>query len=77
MSARLVLNNCKILRKIFLGRVGAGISHIALDALNFWQIYSGMGMYWLIQACLQETVKYAKQRRQFGHTLSMYQLVQK
>lgn len=77
MSARLVLNNCKIPKENLLGRVGAGISHIALDALNFGRYTVAWGCIGLIQACLQETVKYAKQRRQFGHTLSMYQLVQK
>ena len=77
MSARLVLNNCRISKENLLGRAGTGISHVALDALNLGRYTVAWGCVGLIQACLQDTIKYAKRRRQFGHALSMHQLIQK
>jgi alkylation response protein AidB-like acyl-CoA dehydrogenase len=59
-----------------LGEVGGGLRAM-LRGLNFGRLSVATGAVGAAQAALDLTVEYARTRRQFGHPLASFQLVQK
>ncbi|WP_066232049.1 acyl-CoA dehydrogenase family protein [Heyndrickxia sporothermodurans] len=77
MMAELYMDTCKISKENLLGRVGTGLSHIALYCLDYGRYTVACGCVGLAQACLEESIKYARKRQQFGMGLIENQLIQK
>ncbi len=77
MIAEVSLENCRIPKGNLLGRIGAGLSHIALSCLDFGRYTIACGCVGLAQACLEASVQYASTRVQFGGPLKDNQLIQK
>jgi glutaryl-CoA dehydrogenase (non-decarboxylating) len=77
MLATLSFVNCEISQDNLVGRVGFGFSHVASTALDHGRYSVACGCVGLAQACLEASVRYARERVQFGSRLEEYQLVQR
>ncbi len=69
------LYDCKVPKDNLLGKAGMGL-RIGMDALDTGRIGIAAQALGIAQAALEEGVRYAKQRRQFGVPLSRHQAIQ-
>jgi alkylation response protein AidB-like acyl-CoA dehydrogenase len=74
-SVEIVLNDCEVPAENRLGEEGQGLK-IALSALDGGRIGIGALAVGLAQGALEESVKYAKQRRAFGKNIGEFQAIQ-
>ena len=74
-SVEIVLNDCEVPAENRLGEEGQGLK-IALSALDGGRIGIGALAVGLAQGALEESTKYAKQRRAFGKTIGEFQAIQ-
>jgi len=74
-SVEIVLNDCEVPAENRLGEEGQGLK-IALSALDGGRIGIGALAVGLAQGALEESVKYARQRRAFGKSISEFQAIQ-
>jgi alkylation response protein AidB-like acyl-CoA dehydrogenase len=74
-SAEITLNECVVPVENRLGEEGHGLK-IALATLDGGRIGIGALAVGLAQGAMEEAVKYAKQRRAFGKTISEFQAIQ-
>jgi alkylation response protein AidB-like acyl-CoA dehydrogenase len=74
-TVELVLDDCRVPEGNVLGEVGKGYK-IAIETLNEGRIGIGAQMVGLAQGALDHTVKYVKEREQFGHPIAEFQGVQ-
>jgi len=77
MIAELFLDNCRIPKENLVGREGTGLSHIALPSLDYGRYTIALGCVGLGQACLEDSIRYTRKRKQFGGPLRQNQLIQK
>jgi short-chain 2-methylacyl-CoA dehydrogenase len=71
-TCELILDNCVVPKENVLGETGQGYK-IAIETLNEGRIAIGAQMVGLAQGALDHAVRYAKQRRQFGHVIADFQ----
>jgi len=74
-SVEILLNDCVVPVENRLGEEGQGLK-IALSALDGGRIGIAAQAVGLAQGALEETVKYAKQRKAFGKNISNFQAIQ-
>jgi butyryl-CoA dehydrogenase len=74
-SVEILLNDCVVPVENRLGEEGQGLK-IALSALDGGRIGIAAQAVGLAQGALEETVKYAKQRKAFGKTIGEFQAIQ-
>jgi butyryl-CoA dehydrogenase len=74
-SVEILLNDCLVPVENRLGEEGQGLK-IGLSALDGGRIGIGAQAVGLAQGALEETVKYAKQRKAFGKSISEFQAIQ-
>ena len=74
-SVEILLNDCVVPAENRLGEEGQGLK-IALSALDGGRIGIAAQAVGLAQGALEETVKYAKQRKAFGKNLGEFQAIQ-
>ena len=74
-SVEILLNDCVVPVENRLGEEGQGLK-IALSALDGGRIGIAALSVGLAQGALEETIKYAKQRRAFGKNISDFQAIQ-
>jgi len=74
-SVEILLNDCEVPAVNRLGDEGQGLK-IALSALEGGRIGIAAQAVGLAQGALDESIKYAKQRRAFGKSISEFQAVQ-
>src|SRR3989441_8893319 len=74
-SVEILLNDCVVPVENRLGEEGQGLK-IALSALDGGRIGIAAQAVGLAQGALEETVKYAKQRKAFGKSISEFQAIQ-
>lgn len=77
MLAELKLENCRIPKENLVGSIETGFSHVALSCLNYGRYTIAFGCVGLGQACLEKSVQYTRNRKQFGTLLKDNQLIQK
>ncbi|MBI1850478.1 MAG: acyl-CoA dehydrogenase family protein [Planctomycetes bacterium] len=70
-----ILTECRVPVANVLGEVGHGF-RIAMDTLDGGRIGIASQAIGIAQACLEESIKYAKERHQFGHPISDFQAIQ-
>ncbi len=74
-SAEISLNDCGVPAANRVGEEGQGLK-IALEALDGGRVGIAAQAVGLAQGALEAAVKYAKQRRAFGKTISEFQAIQ-
>jgi butyryl-CoA dehydrogenase len=74
-SVEILLNNCEIPAANRLGEEGQGLK-IALNALDGGRIGIAAQAVGLAQGALDESIKYARNRRAFGKSISEFQAIQ-
>lgn len=74
-TAELIFNNCRVPKENLLGKIGEGFK-IAMSTLDGGRIGIAAQAVGLAQACLDESVRYAKERRQFGRPIASNQAIQ-
>jgi short/branched chain acyl-CoA dehydrogenase len=74
-TCELVLDNCEVPRENVLGEVGKGYK-IAIETLNEGRIGIGAQMIGVASGSLEQGIRYAKQREQFGQSISKFQAIQ-
>jgi alkylation response protein AidB-like acyl-CoA dehydrogenase len=74
-TCELVFEDCVVPASAVLGAVGKGYK-VAIETLNEGRIGIGAQMVGLAQGALDHTVKYVKDRKQFGKPISDFQGVQ-
>jgi alkylation response protein AidB-like acyl-CoA dehydrogenase len=74
-TCELLFEDCVIPKSAVLGEVGKGYK-VAIETLNEGRIGIGAQMVGLAQGALDHTVKYVKERKQFGKAIGDFQGVQ-
>ncbi len=74
-SVEIILNNCEVPAANRLGEEGQGLK-IALSALDGGRIGIAAQAVGLAQAALEESVKFARNRKAFGQPISEFQAIQ-
>lgn len=77
MIAQLEMKDCAVPQDNIIGRVGTGLTHVALSCLDYGRYTVAWGCVGLGQGCLEESIKYSRKRKQFGEPLRKNQLIQK
>ena len=73
--SELHFEDCRVPRKNLLGQPGEGLK-IALAGLNIGRCTVAFAVIGVAQACIDASVKYAQERKQFGKVIGGFQLVQ-
>ena len=74
-TCELIFENCRIPKKNLLGKVGGGCS-IAMKTLDGGRIGIAAQALGIAQGAIDETIKYTKERKQFGKSISYFQNTQ-
>ncbi|MFW5782809.1 MAG: acyl-CoA dehydrogenase [Candidatus Muiribacteriaceae bacterium] len=74
-TAELVMSDCKVPKENLLGKVGQGFQ-IAMNTLDGGRIGIAAQALGIAQGSLDAAVKYAKERKQFGHAIARLQAIQ-
>ncbi len=73
-TGRLAFNNMFVPKENILGQLGKGL-RLALTVLDFGRTTFGASCTGSAKFCVQEAVRYANERKQFGQTLAQFELV--
>jgi len=74
-TTELIFNDCRVPKENLLGAIGGGFK-IAMATLDGGRIGIGAQALGIAQACLDESVRYAKEREQFGRPIAANQAIQ-
>ncbi len=74
-TCELIFEDCVVPKSQILGEVGKGYK-VAIETLNEGRIGIGAQMLGLAQGALDHTIKYVKERKQFGKPIADFQGVQ-
>ncbi len=74
-TASIALEDVEVSDDQMLGTIGDGFK-VAMSALDSGRYSVAAGCVGICQGCVEESVKYAKERQQFGRPIASFQLVQ-
>jgi butyryl-CoA dehydrogenase len=74
-TAQLVFENCHVPQRSLLGREGHGFK-VALETLDAGRIGIAAQAVGIAQGCLDESLGYSRERRQFGQPIGQFQAIQ-
>jgi hypothetical protein len=74
-TASIALEDVEVSDDQMLGTIGDGFK-VAMGALDSGRYSVAAGCVGICQGCVEESVKYAKERQQFGRPIASFQLVQ-
>jgi alkylation response protein AidB-like acyl-CoA dehydrogenase len=74
-TCELILEDCRVPRANVLGEIGKGYK-TAIETLNEGRIGIGAQMIGLAKGALEHSIKYTKERKQFGKSIAEFQGVQ-
>jgi hypothetical protein len=74
-TASIALEDVEVSDEQMLGQIGEGFK-VAMSALDSGRYSVAAGCVGICQGCVEESVKYAKEREQFGRPIASFQLVQ-
>jgi len=73
--ANLGFSDCRVPRDNLIGQVGRGFQN-ALVGIDTARLFISAGAIGMAQSCLDASIKYSKERQQFGRPIASFQLVQ-
>jgi len=73
--ANLGFSDCRVPRDNLIGQVGRGFQN-ALVGIDTARLFISAGAIGMAQSCLDASIKYSKERQQFGKPIASFQLVQ-
>jgi len=73
--ARIAFDDMRVPKDALLGEVGQGFK-VAMSALDHGRLGVAAGAVGLAQACLDASVDFARERRQFGQRIGDFQMIQ-
>jgi glutaryl-CoA dehydrogenase (non-decarboxylating) len=76
MLAELTLHDCQVSRENLLGGHGFGLASVATSALDIGRYSVACGCLGIAQACLEASLRYTSERKQFHVYLKEHQLIQ-
>ncbi len=71
-TCELIFENCRIPKENLLGKIGGGFK-VAMKTLDGGRIGIASQALGIAQGAMDETVKYTKERKQFGKSISQFQ----
>ena len=74
-TTELILDNCEVPADNVLGEIGKGYK-VAIETLNAGRVGIGAQMVGIARGALDATLKYVKEREQFGRPIAEFQVVQ-
>ncbi len=74
-TASIALEDVQVAEEDMLGEVGDGF-RVAMSALDSGRYSVAAGCVGICQGCVEESVRYSKEREQFGRPIASFQLVQ-
>jgi len=74
-TCELIFENCRIPKENLLGKVGGGFK-VAMQTLDGGRIGIAAQALGIAQGAMDETVKYTKERKQFGKSIAQFQNTQ-
>ncbi|MCM0760900.1 acyl-CoA dehydrogenase [Sporomusa sphaeroides DSM 2875] len=74
-TTELIFKNCKVPKENLLGKIGEGFK-VAMATLDGGRIGIAAQAVGIAQACLDESVRYSKERKQFGRPIAANQAIQ-
>jgi butyryl-CoA dehydrogenase len=74
-TAAISLEDVEVSEDALLGEIGDGFK-VAMSSLDSGRYSVAAGCVGICQGCVEESVKYAKEREQFGRPIASFQLVQ-
>ena len=74
-TCELIMDNCRIPKDNLLGKVGKGFG-LAMKTLDGGRVGIASQALGIAQGAMDETVKYTKERKQFGRSISKFQNTQ-
>ncbi|SDF02313.1 acyl-CoA dehydrogenase family protein [Sporomusa acidovorans] len=74
-TTELIFKNCKVPKENLLGKIGQGFK-VAMATLDGGRIGIAAQAVGIAQACLDESVRYSKERKQFGRPIAANQAIQ-
>src|SRR5438094_2360110 len=74
-TSELVCEDCEVPAENVLGAVDEGV-HVLMSGLDFERAVLAAGPLGIMQACLDVVIPYIHDRRQFGHAIGEFQLIQ-
>lgn len=73
--ANLGFSDCRVPKGNLIGEVGRGLQN-SLVGIDTARLFIAAGCVGMAQSCLDASIKYAKERHQFGKPIASFQLVQ-
>jgi alkylation response protein AidB-like acyl-CoA dehydrogenase len=73
--AHVILEECRVPKNALLGEPGQGFK-VAMSALDHGRLGVAAGALGVAQACLDASVSFVRQRRQFGQRIGDFQMIQ-
>ena len=73
-TCELVFDNCKVPEENILGELNKG-THVLMSGLDYERLILGGGPLGIMQACLDITLPYLHERKQFGKPIGEFQLI--
>lgn len=77
MTANVRFDGSRVPETALLGRSGLGVSHVTGAALDLGRYTVAWGCVGILDACLDTSVAYAREREQFGRPIRDHQLVRR
>ncbi len=74
-TCELVFENCRVPKENILGELNNGIN-VLMSGLDYERVILAAGPVGIMQACLDITLPYIHQRKQFGKQIGEFQLIQ-
>jgi isovaleryl-CoA dehydrogenase len=74
-TAELIFNDCEVPEENVLGAMGGGVG-VLMSGLDYERAVLAGGPLGIMQACLDVTLPYVRDRKQFGKAIGSFQLMQ-
>src|SRR5919109_4265755 len=74
-TGELIFEDCEVPAENVLGEVGRGVN-VLMSGLDYERVVLAAGPLGIMQACMDVTLPYVHQRKQFGQPIGSFQLIQ-